>query len=228
MAAGPEITQLPTELDYPIALNLGYRDVLALCTTSSRYARLCEDNIFWQLKARQDFNVSKDEFVNGMTETANTGRLRYLQLLTDNGDVVIGSERFAPVGVLLVRTIVRDDPSLTNYFLLQLSPEDRELTLASRDNDTDGIMAALRKGTRIPDPAFIWAVINNDIDNVIRLHQIAVDDRIKRPSMETLERALVIATGNDEEIIHIITTSILALQYTEYLSLGGTPFLPYF
>lgn len=49
---------LPNEVVWNIALDLPYRSVLALCTTSVRFAALCREDDFWRDKAAHDFNVT--------------------------------------------------------------------------------------------------------------------------------------------------------------------------
>ena len=74
--------------------------------------------IFWIRKSFIDFKISDSEFL----DTNLSHRLRYLELLTNNGGVGIGSERFLSIRECAKRAIENNDsrPRTAGYFLCLL------------------------------------------------------------------------------------------------------------
>jgi len=56
------LTTLPSELEWQIALNVDYFDLPSFCKSSAIFRTICKDPRFWQLKAEHNFNITPSEF----------------------------------------------------------------------------------------------------------------------------------------------------------------------
>lgn len=79
-----------SELRRNTLLQADYDTILNSCRTSKEFQSICNDKSFWEEKALKDFGTSLEEFNN----TNLTPAQRYLQLLTEEGGVALGSEQF--------------------------------------------------------------------------------------------------------------------------------------
>lgn len=93
-----DISSVSTVLNDPfllryVLLQANYNTVLEYCRSYFQAQSVCKDNVFWIQKAQKDFGISPDEF----RDTASSPVLRYVEFLTQNGGVAIGSENFIPL-----------------------------------------------------------------------------------------------------------------------------------
>jgi hypothetical protein len=79
------------EVLWNILLRSDYDTILDYCRTSL-HSNICSSNAFWLQKAQRDFNIPSNIF----NQTTLSPSQRYLQILTQNGKVAIGSEKYIP------------------------------------------------------------------------------------------------------------------------------------
>lgn len=75
------------ELRRNILLQSDYDSVISSCRSRVEFQNVCRDPAFWEEKALKDFGISPEEFNN----TDLNPSKRYLQLLTERGEIAIGS-----------------------------------------------------------------------------------------------------------------------------------------
>jgi hypothetical protein len=73
------LQSLPDELLLPILQTLPFQDLGRLCRVSTRLAGLCRDWNFWADRAKQEFNVSRENFFN-TTLNINSPQERYVEV----------------------------------------------------------------------------------------------------------------------------------------------------
>lgn len=96
-----------------ILLRTNYDDIINYCRTCTYAIYVCKDNDFWMEKAFMEFGISSDLFKNTDLIPAQ----RYLELLTNNGGVGIGSEYFTLISECMKRAIRQDNSHLVQYLL---------------------------------------------------------------------------------------------------------------
>lgn len=117
------ISDLPTEIDYLVALNLDYISLMRFCDTSIKHARMCEDNNFWKIKAEHDFHVDPQTF--------NEGKIGYLKLAAKLAAPIPGAEKYIHykglnyegLGQMIESAFKTGDQSLIDYFSKLLHDE---------------------------------------------------------------------------------------------------------
>jgi hypothetical protein len=65
------LSNIPVELQYHIFLDLSYEDIINYCSIHPEAKRICQSYLFWNLKARHDYDISID-LIN-----ENTPALKY-------------------------------------------------------------------------------------------------------------------------------------------------------
>lgn len=96
-----------------ILLQADYNTIINYCRSYVQAQNMCRDEIFWIQKAQQDFNILPNEF----RETTLSPAMRYLQLLTKNGGLEIGSEQFIKEDEFMKRAIHQNRSDLIRYIL---------------------------------------------------------------------------------------------------------------
>lgn len=94
-----------------IFLNFHFDDIFNYCRTSTQAVNLCQDDTFWIEKAQLDFKVSPQFFRN----TDLTAAQRYLELLTNNDGVAIGSEDYSSIKECMKRAIKQDKENVVKH-----------------------------------------------------------------------------------------------------------------
>lgn len=96
-----------------ILLNASYDDIINYCRTYTEAHSICANSGFWNEKASLDFNISSDSFNN----TDLSPSQRYLELLTFNGGVAIGSEYYTSVNNCMRRAIIKNRNDIIEHLL---------------------------------------------------------------------------------------------------------------
>ena len=107
--------EMPTDIDYLLALNLDYFSLIDFCRTSSKLARICQDSNFWRMKAERDFNIDPLFF------NVQNWKDEYIRLAAERGSPIPGVEKYIHVPALrpkLVEAAFKTgNQQLINYFL---------------------------------------------------------------------------------------------------------------
>lgn len=101
------------EVMYQLLYHADYQSIINYCKTDRQARELCKDISFWKNKAMFEFGISKEHFA----KTKLSAILRYIQLLTKRGGVVIGSERFISANEMMIRAIKTGDNDVYNYLI---------------------------------------------------------------------------------------------------------------
>lgn len=98
-----------------ILFQLNWDSVINYCLSHKEAQSICRDSVFWEQKSFYDFNIPISVF----RDTKLSADQRYLQLLTENGGVGRGSERFISLTELVRRAIRQNREDLVNYAIDQ-------------------------------------------------------------------------------------------------------------
>ena len=114
MEYSPISTVLNTpELLWYMLLKAEYEDVIEYCRSYVQAEQICRQNAFWIQKAQKDFGIPSNEFIN----TTLSSSQRYLQLLTEEGGIAIGSEKYLGLVDFAARAIQQNRDDLYQYAL---------------------------------------------------------------------------------------------------------------
>lgn len=103
-------------MDYIYYLSLlrsDYNDIINYCRTHINGKIICSDKSFWIEKAKNDLNISPKLFNN----TDLSPSQRYLELLTINGGVSVGSEYYININKCMKRAIRQDLHDVIKHLL---------------------------------------------------------------------------------------------------------------
>lgn len=143
-----------------LLLEADYETVIEYCRSHVETQEICRDNIFWIQKARHDFDVTPNEFRN----TTLFPIQRYLQLLTENGGVVIGSENFINLNEFVTRAIRQNRPDLVEYTIsLGFNRWDIPSFIYASQGNKEMVNKYLAFG-KIYNSVAEGALMNNDVD----------------------------------------------------------------
>lgn len=117
---------------YENLLRLDYEDVIRSCSINPESREICQDPVFWEEKAQQDFNTSLRQVES---EFDLTPQQKYLAILSE-GEVVRGSEQFVEPNVLLERAISKRRTDLTRYLIDETNVDLDEALVAAAGNQS--------------------------------------------------------------------------------------------
>ena len=117
---------------YNTLLNLDYEDILRSCDVNDESRAICDDPVFWEDKAQQDYETSLRQVAS---ERSLNPREKYLAILSQK-DVVPGSEEFVDPQDCLRRAVVKGRADLCDYLVTEAGVEvDDALIEATRDKE---------------------------------------------------------------------------------------------
>ena len=95
-----------------LLVHADYDSIINYGRTCVQSGEVCRDIIFWNQKAQHDFSISSNDFKN----TTLSPALRYLELLTENGNVASdGSVDFMSLNQFVKRAVQQDRSDLVQY-----------------------------------------------------------------------------------------------------------------
>lgn len=92
-----DILHLPAEIDYIIASNLDYWQLLEFCAVNRRFARIYSEPWFWELKTIHDFEISSPKLKKiylTLRDTILPEREAYFKLAGDREWPIPGAEKY--------------------------------------------------------------------------------------------------------------------------------------
>lgn len=117
------MNDMPTDIDYLLALNLDYLSLLNFCKSQIKYTRICSDNNFWRQKADHDFGIEPQTF------NVRNGRQEYLKLAAQRELPIPGVEKYLtnPENRLnvLEAAFQSENQKLIDYFAYRMPPQFR-------------------------------------------------------------------------------------------------------
>lgn len=106
-----------------ILLYADYDTIINYGRTCLQGEGICRDKVFWMNKAQKNFYIN----LNNFKDTDLSPALRYLELLTQNGGVAMGSEDFVHLNKFVKRAIRQDRNDLVQY-AINLGFDDWDIT----------------------------------------------------------------------------------------------------
>ena len=101
------------ELLWYMLQTANYDDVIEYCRSYIQAKQICRQNVFWIQKAQKDFGIPTNEFVNSRLSSSQ----RYLQLLTEEGGIAKGAEKYLGLNDFAARSIQQNREDLYQYAL---------------------------------------------------------------------------------------------------------------
>jgi hypothetical protein len=148
---------------YNTLLRLDYEDVLKSCQVNPESNAICMDPVFWEDKAQQDFGVSLRQI---RSSTPLMAREKYLAILSQEGGITRGSEKFLDCRECVRRSIAEGKPELTNYFVEQGGVGLNELLVeATRDKATFDRLVREYNVNIFADPQLLYLILLGAVQN---------------------------------------------------------------
>lgn len=104
--------QLPSELQYRLALELEYPDLVTIASSSHYYTQLYNNPAFWENKILHDFSLPAKEIILEM----KSSREAYIRIAGEHKVPFPGAEKYGNVDELTIEAARRDNLSVIRYF----------------------------------------------------------------------------------------------------------------
>ena len=212
---------------FEFAIRTPYRNLFRLCKINRNTEQLCQDEYFWQQKAKYDFGQELPLIPN------LSPKLRYLALLSQDA-CDIGSEQFVDIDLCLKNAVRDRDYQLINYYLRKGADPDDGLLIAGQIGDFNLARFFIDKGAHNIINAIYFPVIRGNLEIVEYLapniidpnyqqilinyatcsDQLAIVEYLLSIWRVNLDQALLLAAGNGyTEIVKTILTYQPPVKY---------------
>lgn len=153
---------------YNVLIRSHYNDIINYCRTHTMAYTLLDNKCFWTGKSKLDFNISPQLFI----DTDLTTRQRYLELLTNNDGIAIGSENYISMKECMKRAIKQNKEDVVEY-LLRLGYNDYDKIINCYS--CEGSLLNIEKYLPLSETCFVY---QNIVEKLLKNGHMEISKKI--------------------------------------------------